>query len=74
MAVISDIPGERQPNDSEHLDESNAKGFSCRFKGLYSELQTYDELPKNIESIDSYTDTADEGADYLCSIIYDVKD
>lgn len=40
MAVISDIPGERQPNDSEHLDESNAKGFSCRFKGLYSELQT----------------------------------
>ena len=40
MAVISGIPGERQPNDSEHLDESNAKGFSCRFKGLYSELQT----------------------------------
>ena len=40
MAVISDIPGERQPNDSEHLDESNANGFSCRFKGIYSELQT----------------------------------
>lgn len=39
MAVISNIPGERQPNDSEHLDESNAKGFSCRFKGLYSALQ-----------------------------------
>ena len=41
---------------------------------LYSQLQTYDELPKNIESIDSYTDTADEGADFLCSIIYAVKD
>ena len=41
---------------------------------LYSQLQTYDELPKDIESIDSYTDTADEGADFLCSIIYAVKD
>lgn len=41
MAVISNIPGERQPSDSEHLDESNAKGFSCRFKGLYAELKTF---------------------------------
>ena len=40
MAVISSIPGERQPSDSEHLDESNSKGFSARFKGRYSELQT----------------------------------
>lgn len=41
MAVISNIPGERQPSDAEHLDESNARGFSSRFKGLYSELQTF---------------------------------
>lgn len=40
---------------------------------LYSELQTYDELPEVIESVDSYTDTADEGSDYLCSIIYAVS-
>ena len=40
---------------------------------LYTELQTYDKLPKDIESVESYTDTADEGADYLCSIIYAVK-
>jgi len=40
---------------------------------LYSELQTYDELPENFESIESYTDTADQGDDYLCSIIYGVK-
>ena len=40
---------------------------------LYSQLQTYDELPENIESIDSYTDTADAGSDFLCSIIYAVK-
>lgn len=41
---------------------------------LYTELQTYDKLPDGIESIDSYTDTADQGADYLCSLIYAVKD
>jgi predicted phage terminase large subunit-like protein len=41
---------------------------------LYTTLQTYSELPKNIESIDSYTDTADEGADFLCSVIYAVCD
>ena len=40
---------------------------------LYTQLQTYEDLPKDIECIDSYTDTADEGADYLCSIIYAVK-
>lgn len=39
---------------------------------LYTSLQTYEELPKNIESIDSYTDTADTGSDFLCSIIYAV--
>lgn len=41
---------------------------------LYTELQTYADLPDAIESIESYTDTADEGADYLCSVIYAVKD
>ena len=41
---------------------------------LYTELQTYDELPKDLESVESYTDTADQGADYLCSIVYGVKD
>lgn len=41
---------------------------------LYTELQTYDALPDGIESVDSYTDTADQGADYLCSLIYAVKD
>lgn len=41
---------------------------------LYTSLQTYEELPKSIESIDSYTDTADTGSDFLCSIIYAVYD
>ncbi len=41
---------------------------------LYTELKTYKNLPDGIESVDSYTDTADTGSDYLCCIIYAVKD
>lgn len=41
---------------------------------LYTELQTYDTLPEGIESVENYTDTADQGPDYLCSITYAVKD
>lgn len=37
---------------------------------LYTGFRTYAKLPEHIESIDSYTDTADQGADFLCSIIY----
>ena len=33
----------------------------------------YDELPDYFESIDSYTDTADTGSDYLCSYIYGIR-
>lgn len=45
---------------------------------LYSNLKTYDKLPtdKNgellFDYIYSYTDTADKGSDYLCSIVYGV--
>ena len=41
---------------------------------LYTRLQEYEELPQKVESVESYTDTADEGADFLCSIIYAVSD
>lgn len=41
---------------------------------LYPTLRTYDKLPDNIQSIDSYTDTADTGEDFLCSIVYAVSD
>jgi len=43
---------------------------------LYKEFKTYDELPIDkdgklvIEGIYNYTDTADEGSDFLCSICY----
>lgn len=39
---------------------------------LYTTLKTYDgELPR-FKQIRSYTDTADTGADYLCSFVYGV--
>ena len=45
---------------------------------LYSSLKTYDILPADEDgsqlftAIRNYTDTADEGSDYLCSICYGV--
>ena len=45
---------------------------------LYSSFKTYDDIPRDssgnalFESVKSYTDTADEGSDYLCSIVYGV--
>ena len=38
---------------------------------LYTSFKTYDTLPQ-FEKIQSYTDTADTGSDYLCSIIYGI--
>ena len=38
---------------------------------LYTTLKTYDSLPP-ITQIQSYCDTADTGADYLCNIIYGI--
>lgn len=35
---------------------------------LYASFETYDHLPDKFDRIISYTDTADEGKDYLCSI------
>lgn len=47
---------------------------------LYTSFKTYTELPKDLQgnllysSIRNYTDTADTGGDYLCSINYAVYD
>ncbi len=40
---------------------------------LYGEFKTYDPaaLP-SFSAVEAYTDTADEGSDYLCSIVYGV--
>jgi len=39
---------------------------------LYSSFKTYDTLPSAFTDIRNYTDTADEGPDFLCSINYGV--
>lgn len=47
---------------------------------LYTSFKTYDKLPQDdkgnllFTSIKNYTDTADKGEDYLCSIVYGVYD
>jgi predicted phage terminase large subunit-like protein len=55
--------------------------FECMYQGLpssaqgllYGEsLQTYDRLPRDIVRRANYTDTADMGDDYLCSVCYSV--
>ncbi len=59
---------------SKELDEEN---FNCLYQGnpisakglLYSTFKTYDVLP-HILKIENYTDVADTGSDYLCSITY----
>jgi hypothetical protein len=38
---------------------------------LYSQFLTYENIPE-FECIQAYTDTADTGKDYLCSIVYGV--
>lgn len=39
---------------------------------LYEHFKTYTKEPSEFDGIYSYTDTADEGADFLCSIIFGV--
>ena len=54
----------------EDIYEANYNQTPIDMKGcLYSNLQTYSELPTVLE-ICNYTDTADKGTDYLCSINY----
>lgn len=49
---------------------ANYQQIPIDIKGkLYKDLKTYDRLPE-YRGIYSYCDTADEGKDYLCNIIY----
>jgi predicted phage terminase large subunit-like protein len=54
-------------------------GFDCLYQGspstaeglLYGEgLKTYDALPAEVTRRENYTDTADTGDDFLCSVCY----
>ncbi len=61
----------------EDIASANYQQEPIDLKGrLYTSFKTYDRLPVDIEGnslfegIYSYTDTADEGSDYLCTIIW----
>ena len=63
----------------EDIAMANYQQEPIDLKGcLYTSFKTYDELPTNekgellFAEILSYTDTADEGTDYLCSIIWGI--
>ena len=63
----------------EDIASANYQQEPIDLKGkLYSRFKTYTSLPKDnngnllFTSIKSYCDTADEGTDYLCNIIYGV--
>lgn len=57
----------------EDIASANYQQEPIDLKGcLYSSFKTYTELPPYFEQIKSYTDTADEGTDYLCSMVYGV--
>lgn len=54
----------------EDIASANYQQEPIDVKGiLYKVLQTYDVPPIQFERIVNYTDTADEGSDYLCSIV-----
>ena len=56
-----------------HTFEALYQGHpTSRFGLLYGKFSTYTELPTDIVRYANYTDTADTGDDYLCSICYAV--
>lgn len=57
----------------EHIASANYQQVPIDLVGkLYSAFKTYAELPTDLHGIYAYCDTADQGADYLCNIIYGV--
>lgn len=58
---------------SEDIAEANYNQNCINLKGrLYSHFKTYDGQLPQFKEIRNYTDTADTGEDYLCSIVYGV--
>lgn len=57
----------------EDIASANYQQIPIDLKGkLYSSFKTYTELPKDFFGIYAYCDTADQGADFLCNIIWGV--
>lgn len=58
---------------SPEIASANYQQIPVDLKGcLYSSFAVYDRLPEQFAGIYAYTDTADEGGDYLCSIVWGV--
>lgn len=66
------------------MDKKSAMGadiFSANYRQkpidlqgrLYTSFKTYDTAPNDFEFIGAYCDTADDGSDNLCSIVYGAK-
>ena len=62
---------------SPEIASANYQQEPIDLKGrLYSRFKTYDDIPRDAQGrplfteISNYTDTADTGSDYLCSITY----
>lgn len=62
---------------SPEIASANYQQEPIDIKGrLYSRFKTYDDVPRDAQgrplftAINNYTDTADTGSDYLCSITY----
>ena len=55
-----------------HIFEALYQGNPVSSEGLLygDNFKTYSQLPENIHKRSSYTDTADTGDDYLCSVCY----
>lgn len=70
---------DKKSKTSEDIMAANYQQEPVDIKGkLYSDFKTYTTIPVDekgnplFTSIESYTDTADEGSDYLCTIVYGV--
>ncbi len=64
-------------NMNKDIVLANYQQEAIDIKGrLYSSIKTYNDIPKDekgnalFDYVLSYTDTADEGSDFLCSIVY----
>ena len=57
----------------EDIASANYQQIPIDLRGvLYTSFKTYSELPPYFQQIKNYTDTADTGDDYLCSITYGI--
>lgn len=68
-------------NMNKDIRDANYQQAPIDIKGrLYSKIKTYADIPKDdkgnplFKYILNYTDTADEGSDFLCSICYGMYD